>query len=134
MGVPGIAARTFGAVARGQVSVLLISQASSEQSICFAAPAGATDSVLAALEQEFTAELQRKDIDRIWALRPVAIVTVVGAGMRGTPGIAGRIFSALGREALNIIAIAQGSSECSVSLVVDGADTATAVQRIHELL
>ncbi|MCA9993098.1 MAG: ACT domain-containing protein, partial [Anaerolineales bacterium] len=53
---------------------------------------------------------------------------------RGTPGIAGRIFSALGREALNIIAIAQGSSECSVSLVVDGADTATAVQRIHELL
>jgi aspartate kinase len=134
IGVPGIAARTFAAVARHGVNVLLISQASSEQSICFAVPAGHTDTVLADLEAAFAVELQRRDIDRVWAMRSVSIVTVVGAGMRGTPGIAGRIFGVLGEEEVNIIAIAQGSSECSISMVVDGADTAPAVQHIHQLL
>ncbi len=134
MGVPGIAARTFGAVARNQVSVLLITQASSEQSICFAAPAGASAEVLAALEAEFSVELQRRDIDQVWAMSPVAIVTIVGAGMRGTPGIAGRIFTALGEKEINIIAIAQGSSECSISLVIEGDATAAAVRQIHTLL
>lgn len=134
MGVPGIAARTFGAVARTQVSVLLISQASSEQSICFIVPDETTGRVVASLETEFAVELHRQDIDRIWAQRPVSIVTVVGAGMRGTPGIAGRIFGALGQGRVNVIAIAQGSSECSVSMVVDGRDTVTAVRQIHELI
>lgn len=134
MGVPGIAARAFGAVARQGANVLLISQASSEQSICFSVPAGDTDAVISGLEKEFADELRRRDIDRVWALQPVSIVTVVGAGMRGTPGIAGRIFSALGEEAINIIAIAQGSSECSISLVVDAADTIGAVRNIHTLL
>jgi aspartate kinase len=134
IGVPGIAARAFGSVARSQVSVLLISQASSEQSICFAAPSGGIEAVIAGLEGEFAVELQRRDIDRIWAQRPVAIVTVVGAGMRHTPGVAGRIFSALGREGVNIVAIAQGSSECSISLVVLEEDTAAAVGHIHELI
>ncbi|MEW5988883.1 MAG: aspartate kinase [Chloroflexota bacterium] len=134
MGVPGIAARTFGAVARAQVSVLLISQASSEQSICFIVPDETTGRVVASLEAEFAVELHRQDIDRIWAQRPVSIVTVVGAGMRGTPGIAGRIFGALGQGQVNVIAIAQGSSECSVSMVVDGKDTVTAVRQIHGLI
>ena len=134
IGVPGIAARTFAAVARHGVNVLLISQASSEQSICFAVPAGQTQTVIADLETAFAVELERRDIDRIWALRPVSIVTVVGAGMRGTPGIAGRIFGALGEREVNIIAIAQGSSECGISLVVDSVDTAPAVQHIHALL
>jgi aspartate kinase len=132
--VPGIAARTFGAVARSQVSVLLISQASSEQSICFATPEETSDTVIAALEDEFAVEIERRDIDRIWAEHDVSIVTVVGAGMRGTPGIAGRLFGALGNNGVNIIAIAQGSSECSISLVVDGEETGTAVARIHELI
>jgi aspartate kinase len=134
MGVPGIAARTFGAVARGRVSVLLISQASSEQSICFAVLDEVTEQVVGALEGEFAAELARRDVDRIWALRPVSIVTVVGAGMRGTPGIAGRLFSALGRETVNIIAIAQGSSECSISMVVADDDAAAAEKAIHGLI
>ncbi len=134
LGVPGIAARTFGAVARSKISVLLISQASSEQSICFAVPADATQCVVDSLEQEFEAEIIRRDIDSIWAQGNVAIVTVVGAGMRGTPGIAGRLFSALGDRLVNIIAIAQGSSECSISLVVDGSDTAEAEQAIHGLI
>lgn len=134
LGVPGIAARTFGAVARQQVNVLLITQASSEQSICFATPAGATEQTIAALEAEFTTELARQDIDKVWAVRPVSIVTVVGGGMRGTPGIAGQLFGALGRAAINIIAIAQGSSECSISLVVEDKDTTSAVACIHDLL
>lgn len=134
MGVPGIAARTFGAVARSRVSVLLISQASSEQSICFTIPDDHTDEAIESLEVEFSDELVRRDIDKIWAQRAVAIITVVGAGMRGTPGIAGRIFGALGQTGVNIIAIAQGSSECIVSMVVDDHDTAAAVAAIHRLI
>ncbi len=134
VGVPGIAARTFGAVARSDVSVLLISQASSEQSICFSVPSGATDAVINSLNSEFASELERRDIDSIWAMREVSIVTIVGAGMRGTPGISGRVFSSLGDHQVNVIAIAQGSSECSISIVVAAEDTGSAVAHIHELI
>jgi aspartate kinase len=134
MGVPGIAARTFGAVAKIGVSVLLIAQASSEQSICFVAPAKSADAVVGSLEQELRTELNRRDIDRVWAQPEMAIVTVVGGGMQGTPGIAGRIFTALGNHHVNVIAIAQGSSECGISLVVKTGDVAAAVQHIHELI
>jgi aspartate kinase len=132
MGIPGIAARTFGAVAREGVSVLLITQASSEQSICFSVPDEATVQVIKSLETEFAEELLRRDIDSIWVQNKVAIVTVVGAGMRGTPGVAGRLFGGLGNAGINIIAIAQGSSECSISLVVHETDTTQAVQTIHD--
>lgn len=134
MGVPGIAARTFSAVARSQVSVLLISQASSEQSICFTIPEDCTEEAVVSLEQEFADEIACRDIDKVWAQRSVAIITVVGAGMRGTPGIAGRLFTALGEAGVNIIAIAQGSSECIVSMVVDDEDTAVAQAAIHSLI
>ena len=134
VGVPGIAARTFGAVASSDVSVLLISQASSEQSICFSVPDGATEIVIDSLAGEFAGELERRDIDSIWAMRDVSIVTIVGSGMRGTPGISGRIFSSLGDHQVNVIAIAQGSSECSISIVVAAEDTGSAVSHIHELI
>lgn len=134
VGVPGIAARTFSAVARSAVSVLLISQASSEQSICFSVPDSSADKVVESLNYEFTEELHRRDIDSIWAMRDVSIVTIVGAGMRGTPGISGKVFSALGNNLINVIAIAQGSSECSISIVVESADTGLAVKHIHDLL
>ena len=75
-----------------------------------------------------------RDIDQIWAQRSVAIITVVGAGMRGTPGIAGRLFGSLGESGVNIIAIAQGSSECIVSMVVDDGDTAVAMSANHDLI
>jgi len=134
LGVPGIAARTFAAVAQTGQSVLLISQASSEQSICFAAPDSGIQPIIASLEAAFAGELQRQDIDNIWALEPVSIVTIVGAGMRHIPGIAGRIFTALGQAQVNVIAIAQGSSECSISVVVAEEDTGTAVTQIHRLI
>ncbi|MBX7250899.1 MAG: aspartate kinase [Candidatus Promineofilum sp.] len=134
IGVPGIAARTFGAVARLDVSVLLITQASSEQSISFIVPADSAAAVGAELEAEFAAELRRRDIERIWVRDAVAIVTIVGAGIQTTPGIAGRVFSALGDHHVNVIAIAQGSSECGISLVVAAEDVGRAVAHIHELI
>lgn len=134
LGVPGMAARTFSAVASTGTSVPLISQASSEQSICFAVPVEVTERVVAALENAFARELVDRDIDRVWATGNVSIITVVGAGMIHTPGIAGRVFSALGKAQVNVIAIAQGSSEVAISMVVDSVDAETAVKAIHGLI
>jgi len=133
LGIPGIAARTFAAVARTGTSVAMISQASSEQSICLVVPCPAGAGVRRALEDDFRQELARRDIDSITLSPPSAVVTVVGAGMRHTPGIAGRIFSVLGQAGVNVVAIAQGSSECSISLVVIEAEADDAVRAIHTL-
>lgn len=134
IGIPGIAARTFGAVARENTSIVMISQASSEQSICFVVPSKGADAVVKALEAEFRLELNRRDIDGIRKSDETAIITIVGAGMRQTPGLAGKIFTATGKAGVNVIAIAQGSSECSISLVVDAADAQKAVLAVHELI
>jgi aspartate kinase len=131
MGVPGIAARTFSAVASQGASVLMISQASSEQSICFVIPSGDVPSVIAALEKELALELSRRDIERVRSVDNIVIITAVGAGVRGTPGVAARLFTALSAQEINIIAIAQGSSECSISLVVNSAQAKQAVRQIH---
>ena len=131
MGVPGIAARTFSAVASQGANVLMISQASSEQSICFVIPTAGVSPVITALENEMALELARRDIDRVWSMDDVVIVSAVGAGMRGTPGVAARLFSTLAAEAINVIAIAQGSSENSISLVVAADQAAQAVRQIH---
>ena len=134
LGVPGVAARAFGAVASTGTSVPLITQASSEQSICFAVPSETAPSVLEALEKTFVHEIEDDDIDRVWSTEDVSIITVVGVGMRHTIGVAGRVFSQLGNSGLNVLAIAQGSSEVSISLVVDTADTENAVKALHELI
>jgi aspartokinase/homoserine dehydrogenase 1 len=129
--VPGIAARTFAAVASQGTSVLMISQASSEQSICFLIPTADVAKVIGALEDVLALELTRRDIDRVWSMDDVVIISAVGAGMRGTPGVAAKLFSALARADINVIAIAQGSSECSISLVVDTHQATQAVREIH---
>lgn len=134
LGVPGVAARAFGAVASTGTSVPLITQASSEQSICFAVPSETAPSVLDALQKSFVHEIEDEDIDRVWSTEDVSIVTVVGAGMRHTPGVAGKVFSQLGDNDVNVLAIAQGSSEVSISLVVDAADTENAVRALHQLI
>ena len=131
LGVPGIAARAFSAVARTKTSVVMISQSSSEQSICFVVPADHAAPVVAELLEEFRVELQRGDIDSVRDSEEIVIVTVVGAGMRHTPGIAARVFGALGEAAVNVIAIAQGSSECSISLAVAAPEADRAVRAIH---
>ncbi len=134
LGVPGIAARAFGAVAATGTSVPMISQSSSEQNICFVVPSTARDRVLAALTDAFDRELTRRDIERIWAEADVVVVTAVGDGLRRTPGVAGRILGAVGAAGINVTAIAMGSSECSLSLVVDAAHARDAVRAIHTLL
>jgi aspartate kinase len=134
LGVPGMAARTFGAVASTGTSVPLITQASSEQSISFAVPTEASQRVVTALQDAFAQELSNQDIDRIWASEEAAIITAVGAGMSLTPGVAGKIFSALGKRGINILAIAQGSSEVATSLVVSRPDAEKALRSIHDLI
>jgi aspartate kinase len=132
LGVPGIAARTFSAVAREGASVLMISQSSSEQSICFVIPTANAAGVVKMLEQELALELERRDIDRVWQQPEVVIVTVIGAGLRNVPGVSAKVFGALGESNVNIIAIAQGSSEYSISMVIPAKDADLAVQQIHK--
>lgn len=133
IGVPGTAARTFRAVAMVGANVLMISQSSSEQSICFVVPESVAPTVINALQLEFKSELERHHIDQIDGHGDVAIIAVVGAGMRGTPGLAASIFQAVGTHDINVIAIAQGSSEANVSLVVDAAQAPAAVLAIHDI-
>jgi bifunctional aspartokinase / homoserine dehydrogenase 1 len=134
LGVPGVAARAFGAVASTGTSVPLITQASSEQSICFAVPAESANQVLNALQRNFAMEISERDIDRVWATDEVAIITAVGSGTRNTPGVAGQIFSKLGDKDINVLAIAHGSSDVSISMVVETKDTEIAVKALHELI
>ncbi len=131
IGVPGMAARTFAAVARVGANVLMISQSSSEQSITFVVPQSDARRVLPALQQELGPEVERHWVDAIAGRDDVVIVAVVGAEMAGTPGIAAKVFSALGGAGINVIAIAQGSSEVNISLVVLTGDADEAVRRIH---
>jgi len=131
LGVPGVAARTFSAVAKQQASVLMISQSSSEQSICFVIPGQDETGVIRSIEQELEFELTRRDIDSVNALSHVVIVTAIGAGMRKTPGVSAKIFSALALKHINVLAIAQGSSDYSISMVIAEEEANEAVKQIH---
>ncbi len=133
LGVPGIAGRTFLATAQAGASILMISQASSEQSFCFTVVDPLAQTVKAAVESELRREIEHKDIDSVVLLQDIVIITVVGAGMRGTPGVAGRVFSLLGERRINVLAIAQGSSECSISFIVAEGDLERAVSELHSL-
>ncbi len=131
-GVPGFAARVFDTTAAERISVLMISQASSENSICLVVPSDSTKRLESALRKMFSQELARHDVEKVAIEAPVAIVSAVGEGMRGTPGVAARLFGALGRAKVNVIAIAQGSSELNISLVVSEKDRESAVRAIHQ--
>jgi bifunctional aspartokinase / homoserine dehydrogenase 1 len=131
-GVPGFAARVFDTTAAEKISVLMISQASSENSICLVVPSDSTKRLETALRRMFSQELARHDVEKVAIEAPVAIVSAVGEGMRGTPGVAARLFGALGSAKVNVIAIAQGSSELNISLVVSERDREKAVRAIHQ--
>ncbi|MCD6290242.1 MAG: aspartate kinase [Anaerolineae bacterium] len=131
IGVPGIAARTFQAVASVGANVLMISQSSSEQNICFVIPKADAPRVLNALHEALSHELERQHIDSIQGQDGIVIVAVVGSAMKGTPGIAAKVFGALGEAGINVIAIAQGASEANISLVAAQGDGDEAVRRIH---
>ena len=131
-GVHGIAARAFAAVDAEQLSVSTIFQASSESSIGFTLPAADAARAVAQLRRAFSVEIEQGLIDGVSARSPVAVIAVVGEGMVGTPGISARVFSALAAGGINVVAIAQGSSERNISFVVSAADARAAMQRVHD--
>jgi aspartokinase/homoserine dehydrogenase 1 len=131
VGVPGIAERLFRALASRGVNVILISQASSEHTICFAVRAIDSSAAVAAARYEFRFEFQNQLIS-LDEKPDQAIVAVVGDGMKGHPGVSGKIFGSLGRRNINITAIAQGASERNISFVVDAPQQARALNIIHQ--
>lgn len=132
VGVAGISSRLFGALARAGISVILISQASSEHSICFALEPAQAGRARRLLDQEFEIEHRAGAVDPLVVETNFSILAVVGEAMRETPGLAGRVFDVLGRNGINVRAIAQGSSELNLSLVVSSADEARALRLIHD--
>jgi aspartokinase/homoserine dehydrogenase 1 len=131
IGVPGTADRLFAALKDAGVSVTLISQASSEHSICIAVPAELAQRAKEVIAAAFAAELASGQIQRVEATDAQSIVAVVGDGMAGTPGIAAKFFGNLGRAGINVRAIAQGSSERNISAVVDSDDVTRALRAVH---
>src|SRR5215471_1348566 len=118
VGVTDVVGRTFSTTAELRAEVLLISQSSSQNDICFIVAKAHAQNTLEALRREFAQDLAHQVVDHITMDPEIAIVAVVGENMRGTPGVAGRTFHCLGQEGVNIIAIAQGSSETNISFVV----------------
>ena len=131
VGVHGIAARTFGALEAEHLSVSTIFQASSESSIGFTLPETEADRAVNRLKEAFGQELSSGLIDNVTARRGMAVLAVVGDGMAGSPGVAGRVFTALAAGGINVVAIAQGSSERNISFAVTAADAAAAARRVH---
>lgn len=131
IGVPGIASRLFSALHDARISVTLISQASSEHSICVAVPMSQGERARQVVERAFAAELLHRQVQRVELTGPYGILAAVGDAMVHTPGVAGRFFNALGRAGVNIRAIAQGSSERNISAVVAEEDATRALRAVH---
>ncbi|MDQ2641247.1 MAG: bifunctional aspartate kinase/homoserine dehydrogenase I [Pseudomonadota bacterium] len=131
IGVPGTAHRLFGALREEGISVILISQGSSEHSICCAIPAAQAERAERVVRAAFSRELAEGQIQSVEALKEQAILAVVGDGMAGTPGVSAKVFNALGQAAINVRAIAQGASERNISVVVDGRQATRALRAAH---
>ena len=131
IGVPGTAHRLFGALHDADISVTLISQGSSEHSICFAIPAGQAALAERVVRRAFAVELRDGQIQSVEVTGGCAILAIVGDGMAGAHGISGKLFAALGNVGVNIRAIAQGASERNISVVVDRRDTVKALRAVH---
>lgn len=131
VGLPDVVGRTFSTTAEVRANVLLISQSSSQNDICFIVSAADAKRTVDALREEFAQDLAHENVEHITVDSNIAIVAVVGENMRGTPGIAGRTFNALGRDNVNLIAIAQGSSESNISFVIEEKAVKTALNTTH---
>jgi aspartate kinase len=131
VGLPDVLGRTFSTTAELHANVLLISQSSSQNDICFIVAASDAKRTVEALRKEFAQDVAHEKVEHITLDPNIAIVAVVGENMRGTPGVAARTFMAVGKESVNIIAIAQGSSESNISFVVSDKDMKAAVMAAH---
>jgi aspartate kinase len=132
-GTPGtteLFSRTFAALSHSEVDILMVTQASYQDSFCFLVPKAMAGQAREALEQAFRLELNHQYLEPVES-QDVTAVALIGEGMRGIPGIAARLFGALGRGKINVIAIAQGASESNISLVVSLQDRAAAVNAVH---
>ena len=131
VGLPDVVGRTFSTTAEVRANVLLISQSSSQNDICFIVSTTDAQRTIEALRKEFAQDLAHHNVEHITTDPNIAIVAVVGENMRGIPGIAGKTFSALGRDGVNLIAIAQGSSESNISFVIEEKAVKTALLTTH---
>ena len=131
MGIPGFAARIFSVLAREGINIIMISQASSEHTICLVFRTEEGERALTALNHELALELDTRRIERFQLMQDLLVVSVIGENMAGTPGIAGRLFSSLGKAGINVLVIAQGSSERNISFVIEEKDHALALRTIH---
>ena len=132
IGVPGVSSRLFHALGENKINVILITQASSEHSICFAIDPAQADLAKIAIEKEFSLEIQGEKVDEVAVQTGLSIVAIIGENMRHTPGISGRMFDAMGKNGINVIAIAQGSSELNLSVVISHFDLSKALTTLHE--
>ncbi|MEP6590187.1 MAG: aspartate kinase [Gemmatimonadota bacterium] len=131
LGVPGMAARTFGALQAEGISVSLIAQASSEYTIDFTVPADTAKHAVSVLRHAFRTEIAQGELDGVELRGRIAVIAVVGLGMAGHPGIAARVFDALADGGVNVVAIAQGSGEQNISVAVDESQVSEGLRRIH---
>ncbi|MBK7410406.1 MAG: bifunctional aspartate kinase/homoserine dehydrogenase I [Saprospirales bacterium] len=132
VGVAGTSARLFNAIYGAGVNVILITQGSSEHSISFAVKPSDTKAARQRIESAFELEMQVKLIEPVQVEEGLSVVAVIGENMRHTPGVSGRLFQALGKNGINVVAIAQGSSELNVSLVIGKHDLAKALNSLHQ--
>ena len=131
-GIAGTAYRFFKCIADGEINVIMITQASSEHSICIAINAVDSAKAKVQIEKEFELELKRKLIDPVVIVDNLCLIAVIGANMKNTPGVAGRLFETLGKNRINIEAIAQGSSELNITCAISQNDESKALNAIHD--
>jgi bifunctional aspartokinase / homoserine dehydrogenase 1 len=131
IGVPGTAHRLFGALREEGISVILISQGSSEHSICCAIPQEQAERAASVVRAAFERELKEGQMQSVDVDPDLAILAVVGDGMAGTPGVSGKVFDALGTASVNVRAIAQGASERNISVVIEGKHATRALRAVH---
>ncbi|MGB3852214.1 MAG: bifunctional aspartate kinase/homoserine dehydrogenase I [Tunicatimonas sp.] len=132
IGIPGISSRLFGALARRKINVIMITQASSEHTITFVVSPADAQAAERTMQEEFTPEIAAGKIDTPLVEAERSIVAIIGENMRQTPGISGKLFSALGRNGINVRAIAQGSSEVNLSAVIERRNLSKALNTVHE--
>jgi bifunctional aspartokinase / homoserine dehydrogenase 1 len=132
VGKTGTSARVFTSLARSNVNVILITQASSEMTISFAVDPSATDAAVAGLKEEFSTEIELRREMEIEVIRELSIIAIVGEEMRHTPGISAILYHSLGRNGISVIATAQGSSELNISVVIKKSSLKKALNAINE--
>jgi bifunctional aspartokinase / homoserine dehydrogenase 1 len=132
VGKSGFSGRLFSLLAREQINIILITQSSSEHSITFAVQPYDADKAKQLIEQEFELELLANKLEPLVIEQNLAIIAIVGENMKQTPGVSGKLFHALGRNGVNVRAIAQGSSEYNISVIISGNDLAKALNAVHD--